>query len=109
MNNPVPVQPVPALIPAVIEYRVRCDITYFRPDGTTYTIECTAPISYHGRNHTTFLDLDSAEAGLECAIEAGEAYEEHVDHMHERFPEIYDRLHMHNYRLVRRECTEWHM
>lgn len=101
--------PVPALVVFEREYRIRCDITYIRSDGSVRTIECTTPIGRGGsRLGQVYNDLDSAEAALDCAIDAGKDYEEHIAHMAKTYPNIYDKVIMHNYRISCRECTEWH-
>ena len=108
MGNPK-ITPVPALIIAEREYRIRCDITYIRSDGSTKTIECTTPIGRDGtRLYRVYNDLDTAESALDCAIDAGKDYEEHIAHMAKAHPDIYDKIILHNYRITCRECTEWH-
>lgn len=91
------------------EYRVVCDITWTRSDGSVRTRVNVAPIGRDGicLRHT-YTDLDTAQAAFDCAIEQGVCYEEHIDRQAARFPNLYDRVHMYNYRLTRRECTAWH-
>lgn len=109
MNTSPFIAPVKALVTASIEYRVICDITFIRCDNTTRTITGTVPYDRTGGRFSRVFDsLEAATAGLEVAKESGTEYEDYIVRRAAEYPEVYDLVLHHNYRLVRRECTQWH-